>query len=477
MMGPATDSIKIQAAVKNAGFLKSTLIHTVLYGRRGQSFHVTMHCAPYHDNCGQLVGCLIALAKSAAISIQQALEECYSPKALVSADHPNVVQMINPAFTNLFGFTESQATGRTLSTIYGPSTDVPALKSLFSTASTGLIAHGSVQLCSSSCYEALTAITVVPVMDGVSGTIANLLLYFTSSSQANNNCGSSFQGMMACDNTRSTEQGWQGFQRFDANNTPTSFAFPSSSASFLAPATMNADARRRAGQPPQSSVQRSCLTICPRRKTMGDAMDSDGNGPCPVSITLELLESMADLTIVAAAQRIRVSATSLKKACRKLGVDRWPYRKDRPSAATGGSPPAPPRDFDEAYVRKLHRKYGAAAPRRVGKVEAVVAPSVSAPAVAEGGDWSAWSEAVETPSSPFSGGAGSGSCSDSLAFADPWSCSESPASPDGGAAAGVDDILFAAWPSVPQPAAMPVGGDFGAGRRWTADDVFSFAFE
>ena len=66
MMGPATDSIKIQSAVKNAGFLKSTLIHTVLYSRRGQSFNVTMHCSPYHDNCGQLVGSLIALAKSSA---------------------------------------------------------------------------------------------------------------------------------------------------------------------------------------------------------------------------------------------------------------------------------------------------------------------------------------------------------------------------------------------------------------------------
>ena len=76
---------------------------------------------------------------------------------------------------------------------------------------------------------------------------------------------------------------------------------------------------------------------------------------------------MADLTIVAAAQRIGVSTTSLKKVCRKLGVDRWPYRKDRPAAGAGG-PAAAPRDFDEAYVRKLHRKYGAAPPRRIPRL-------------------------------------------------------------------------------------------------------------
>ena len=76
---------------------------------------------------------------------------------------------------------------------------------------------------------------------------------------------------------------------------------------------------------------------------------------------------MADLTIVAAAQRIRVSTTSLKKACRKLGVERWPYRKDRPAAAAGAGAAPAPRDFDEAYVRKLHRKYGGAGSRRSGR--------------------------------------------------------------------------------------------------------------
>jgi hypothetical protein len=73
-----------------------------------------------------------------------------------------------------------------------------------------------------------------------------------------------------------------------------------------------------------------------------------------VEITLELLEDMSELTIAAAASRLRVSTTSLKKACRKLGVDRWPYRLE---PAVAAPPPPAPVDFDEAYVRRLHRKY------------------------------------------------------------------------------------------------------------------------
>ena len=45
--------------------------------------------------------------------------------------------------------------------------------------------------------------------------------------------------------------------------------------------------------------------------------------------------------------------TSIKKACRKLGVQRWPYRKNSESAK--------PREllalYNNAYVRKLYRKY------------------------------------------------------------------------------------------------------------------------
>ena len=107
-------------------------------------------------------------------------------------------------------------------------------------------------------------------------------------------------------------------------------------------------------------------------------------------------------------------------------------------------------------MRKLHRKYGGAAPRRAGKVAASV-PAVAVEAVADS------SRLLESETTTFSdnlwGVEDSGS--ESLAFTDPWSDggAESPASPGG---AGVDDLLLAAWP-------LP------AAPGWAADDTFGFA--
>jgi len=69
--------------------------------------------------------------------------------------------------------------------------------------------------------------------------------------------------------------------------------------------------------PPRSSI------IFPRRKA-GQAK-KDGQGP--VHITIDILESMADVSLIEAVKKLGVSSTALKTACRKLGVLRWPYRK------------------------------------------------------------------------------------------------------------------------------------------------------
>jgi hypothetical protein len=204
-----------------------------------------------------------------------------------------------------------------------------------------------------------------------------------------------------------------------------------------------------AGAAPAAAPSLPRSSTIHRRRKAGDADDADmegGGGPCPVSITLELLESMADLTIVAAAQRIRVSTTSLKKACRKLGVDRWPYRGGRLLPNSAGHGPAPPRDFDEAYVRKLHRKYGAAPPRR-----ATSSCEISRTA-------SAASSHSRTP--------GSVSESDGL-----WELPAAAPAPAG---------------SSPLPAAEAeadggMEGGYGVGGggvgRWSAEDLFGYAFD
>ena len=67
------------------------------------------------------------------------------------------------------------------------------------------------------------------------------------------------------------------------------------------------------------------LTIVPRSK------DVNGNlhQPPPVELTIERLEEHFSLPLNEAAKQLGVCETSLKSACRKIGITKWPYRKVR----------------------------------------------------------------------------------------------------------------------------------------------------
>lgn len=97
--------------------------------------------------------------------------------------------------------------------------------------------------------------------------------------------------------------------------------------------------------------------IFPRRKVGESKMDTRG----PVLITLDVLKSMADVPLSDAARQLGVSSTAIKKACRKIGVQRWPYRK----RAEGAQQADLLSDYNEAYVRKLFRKYSPKVPKAV----------------------------------------------------------------------------------------------------------------
>lgn len=60
-----------------------------------------------------------------------------------------------------------------------------------------------------------------------------------------------------------------------------------------------------------------------------------------VCITRPVLEELSNLPLPTAAARLGLSATALKGACRKLGIQRWPYWvARRPAALHKQSPPA-----------------------------------------------------------------------------------------------------------------------------------------
>jgi len=67
------------------------------------------------------------------------------------------------------------------------------------------------------------------------------------------------------------------------------------------------------------------LTIVPRTKDVNGIVHQ----PLPVELTIERLEEHFSLPLNEAAKQLGVCETSLKSACRKIGITKWPYRKVR----------------------------------------------------------------------------------------------------------------------------------------------------
>ena len=69
--------------------------------------------------------------------------------------------------------------------------------------------------------------------------------------------------------------------------------------------------------------------ILARSMSFASTVESSTDGwlPSPAVITLPLLDTLRGLSLPHAARAVGVSATAFKKACRRLGVRRWDYRR------------------------------------------------------------------------------------------------------------------------------------------------------
>ncbi|EKX42459.1 hypothetical protein GUITHDRAFT_111432 [Guillardia theta CCMP2712] len=69
----------------------------------------------------------------------------------------------------------------------------------------------------------------------------------------------------------------------------------------------------------------SMAMVCPRkRKDCTERWDE------PVLLTRELLESYFDWPLAAVSKDLGICQTSIKKACRKLGIAKWPFKSPNP---------------------------------------------------------------------------------------------------------------------------------------------------
>jgi hypothetical protein len=171
--------------------------------------------------------------------------------------------------------------------------------------------------------------------------------------------------------------------------------------------SLPAGSRRQESWEPVSTVIRSepVSTVIPRRKP-GQANDAR-----PVYITLDVLERCANMSLVKASIMLGISPTSMKKACRRLGITRWP-----PPVSTEQAAPA---QIDGAYVRRIQRKH-AASMRKASEssaggstgsasLQAVVnADTTPSLAAKQSCDWSSSAEAAGFLSAPAASAPSSG---------------------------------------------------------------------
>ncbi|EKX33993.1 hypothetical protein GUITHDRAFT_155864 [Guillardia theta CCMP2712] len=76
----------------------------------------------------------------------------------------------------------------------------------------------------------------------------------------------------------------------------------------------------------EKSKRKSVALVCPRKKKEGDAPQQDE----PVVLTRELLESYFHCSLSSVSEQLGICPTAIKRACRKLGIAKWPFKTPNP---------------------------------------------------------------------------------------------------------------------------------------------------
>eukprot|EP00286_Rhodomonas_abbreviata_P008282 CAMPEP_0181319702 /NCGR_PEP_ID=MMETSP1101-20121128/17720_1 /TAXON_ID=46948 /ORGANISM="Rhodomonas abbreviata, Strain Caron Lab Isolate" /LENGTH=684 /DNA_ID=CAMNT_0023427335 /DNA_START=61 /DNA_END=2115 /DNA_ORIENTATION=- len=388
VQGPVTDIDSLKDLLSSAQSGKTKEAALTIYSSGCQGKVMCVKAAPKFDG-ENLVGSILTMHPSDAIPYKEACADDGTAKAVVSIKDPHVVEWVSPAFSGLYGFQEDQLQGRTLRVILGPNTDHHRWRETFETCRLGLTSVGNFSTCRHDCSELLVQLQVTPVFSFGGGMTHLLATFISQSSTVDDKPPSHYNasdvvGSVPADVLPLPSMAI-AFPDHSSGTTPNAceplfghapsdvapplgfggahqaISFPTNVTPFdcVHPNPMlNPQQRNLAeffGVPSSNDAGNSTAEkgdgsskVFPRRKH-GQENAETSRGP--VVITLELLESFASVSLTAAAKSLGISPTAVKKACRKLGVQRWPYRKNAEVVSENIG------QYDEAYVRKLYRKY------------------------------------------------------------------------------------------------------------------------
>jgi len=452
--GPETDSgriMQIVAAAASGYTSESTLM---LYSKSGLGNLYHVHGKPFGSPL-KPTGCLLAVIPADSLTIETAMMDDGTTKALVDAVTFRAVQ-VSSAFEETYGLPGSVVIGRTLNVIHGPRTDLSRWRSMLSSSSNGSRVKAKLVTVTSTCVEKLNEIEFRPVLSQhgfvshvlvtVAGTPSVSAAYSVDGEFAEPcdfswgmgpaldaglgscmtakedsalsqpphdpaiTCHAEYQDgldndarrvrtttspliadttyenllgqeMRASEDHESKrmlrEMAHVGAARRSVEaRTLSNSANPSFHCSEVAVAAISPDSilgvrGSIVHEGSTANIVEDCMSsslpgdstslnrkavskVIPRRKP-GQSLEETK----AVCISLETLERFSNIPLAKAAVALGISPTAMKKACRRLGITRWPH-----------STQAAPAKNDGAYVRRIQRKHAASLHKEAGTPQA-----------------------------------------------------------------------------------------------------------
>ena len=291
------------------------------------------------DNTESNSMCMITFETSDAILLKEAVTGKRCAQTVISAEWPHRIRFVSDAFTSAFGFSPAQTLGNNISLFRSPTTDVLGWCTVLQTAIDGQATTSNLRMRTSSGADIDTLVCCVPVVEALNGPITHLLLQlkplppdaaafgrYPSLSESQYASASGSEGSTRpqtpefCSRSQSPVDGEQ-----ESPSPPP--PAPASDSAAAAAATEPASELHGGGSGGDAADCTMRLRIHTRRKANepGGSVRAPSR---PLILTRPLLDALAAAhPLRRAAAQLGMSQTSLKAACRKLGVSSWPRRR------------------------------------------------------------------------------------------------------------------------------------------------------
>ena len=348
LAGPLSNLSLFQSAITDTWALKSSVLQLILYDINKRKLQLMVSCEPLLTE-GIFVGCLARFRLSEAVTLGTVfatMKQSSSAQCLVSSGLHHEIQMLNDAFVKKFGCVRDDVLGKPWS-VLAPLVDGSLdCSSLIRATGDGSIRRTNIaqqearvpRALEFACLAPFEEVVYVPVVEAPNGRIRHVLVLVPSSIQPHPLPPSSSSCSPIVDRIGELNLG------------ASESAHGQDPSAAAALANLNVpggpDARQPQGSPGTSAasepeapcpalIARSSLPLragdspplLPHRRAFRAVEAARPPQATAVVFTPGLLDALRGQPVPAAARAAGVSVTAFKRACRRLGVRRWEFRR------------------------------------------------------------------------------------------------------------------------------------------------------